>query len=320
MNDTSKDNPHTEGTGIYASLKELVALQYQASGFSFLPKQPVHSILSGRHTSRLRGRGLNFEELRHYRAGDDIRTLDWKVTNRTGKPHVRVYSEERERPVLLLVDQRISMYFGSQSKMKSVIAAELAALSAWRVLSSGDRVGALVFNDTNIIEVRPRRSRKTVIQILNDVLKLNHALKADYPDVQNDAQLNKVLKEAERLSGHDYLIVIISDMSGWNAESVKRIKRLARHNDVMASLVFDPLEKTLPDDSQLVLSDGNMQIQVDSSKTGLGDQYTEHFESAVEHMQKELNKHGIPVISMNTIEPVLNQVVKAIGERSPKKT
>ena len=102
---------------IYASLKALVALQHQASGFSFLPKQPVHSILSGRHTSRLRGRGLNFEELRHYRSGDDIRTMDWKVTNRTGKPHVRVYTEEKERPVLLVVDQRISMFFGSQTSV-----------------------------------------------------------------------------------------------------------------------------------------------------------------------------------------------------------
>lgn len=310
MNDTSNKN-----AGIYTSLKELVALQYKASGFSFLPKQPVHSILSGRHNSRLRGRGLNFEELRHYRAGDDIRTMDWKVTNRTGKPHVRVYSEERERPVLLLVDQRINMFFGSQLKMKSVIAAELAALSAWRVLSVGDRVGALVFNDTEIIETRPHRSRKTVMQILQSVMTLNHALKAEYAVGQNNEQLNLALREAERLSGHDYLIVIISDMSGWNDETVKRIKRLAQHNDVMASLVFDTLEKNLPDSSRLVLSDGDKQIQVDSGKAGLNQLYTEHFESAVEYLQSELKKHGIPVIPMNTRDDVLSQIRDAIGER-----
>ena len=310
MNDTSNKN-----AGIYTSLKELVALQYKASGFSFLPKQPVHSILSGRHNSRLRGRGLNFEELRHYRAGDDIRTMDWKVTNRTGKPHVRVYSEERERPVLLLVDQRINMFFGSQLKMKSVIAAELAALSAWRVLSVGDRVGALIFNDTEIIETRPHRSRKTVMQILQNVMTLNHALKAEHAAGQNDEQLNLALREAERLSGHDYLIVIISDMSGWNDETVKRIKRLAQHNDVMASLVFDTLEKNLPDSSSLVLSDGDKQIQVDSGKAGLNQLYTEHFESAVEYLQSELKKHGIPVIPMNTRDDVLSQIRDAIGER-----
>ncbi len=304
-----------DDTRIYASLKELVALQYQASGFSFLPKQPVHSILSGRHSSRLRGRGLNFEELRHYRAGDDIRTMDWKVTNRTRKPHVRVFTEERERPVLLLVDQRINMFFGSKLKLKSVIAAELTALSAWRVLSVGDRVGALIFNDHEIIETRPHRSRKTVMQILHNVLTLNHKLSAVYPDTQNDLMLNKALKETERLSGHDYLIVIISDLSGWDGETVKRIKRLGRHNDVMVSLVFDPLEKTLPDSSKLVLSDGQMQIQVDAASQGLGEQFTERFESGVERLQSELNKHGIPVIPMNTTKTVLDQIREAIGER-----
>lgn len=310
------NEPASENAGVYVSLKELVALQLQASGFSFLPRQPVHSILSGRHGSRLRGRGLNFEELRHYHTGDDIRTLDWKVTNRTGKPHVRVYTEERERPVLLLVDQRISMFFGSRTRMKSVVAAELAALSAWRVLSAGDRVGALVFNDTDIVEVRPQRSRKTVLQVLHHILQFNHQLRADYPAVQNDAQFNHVLREAERLSSHDYLIVIISDMSGWNGESVKRIKRLARHNDVMASLVYDPLEKTLPESSQLVLSDGDMQIQVDSANARLSQQYTEHFESAVEHLQSALNRHGVPVIPVNTIDSALSQVRSAIGERA----
>jgi len=302
-----------DSNNIYADLKQLVTLQHQASGFSFLPMQPVHSVLSGRHSSRLRGRGLNFEELRHYRSGDDIRTMDWKVTNRTKKPHVRVYTEERERPVLLLIDQRINMFFGSQLKMKSVVAAELAAIAAWRVLSVGDRVGALVFNDTGIVETRPQRSRKTVLQILSNTIKANHALRADYPVKQNNGQLNLVLKEAERLCGHDYLVVIISDMSGWNAETVKRIKRIARHSDVMASLVFDPLEKALPDSSNLVLNDGDMQIQVDVGKGDLKRKYTADFVSAVSLLQGELNKHGIPVMPMNSHDPVQDQIKQALG-------
>jgi len=302
-------------TNIYASLKELVALQYQASGFSFLPRQPVHSVLSGRHASRLRGRGLDFEELRHYHTGDDIRTMDWKVTNRTGKPHVRVFTEERERPVLLLVDQRISMFFGSQVKMKSVVAADITALAAWRVLSAGDRIGAIVFNDSSIRITRPQRSRKAAMQLLHHVVAFNHALRADYAGVQHDDQFNQVLKEAERLSGHDYLIVIISDMSGWNATSLKHIKRLARHNDVMVALVFDPLEKKLPDQHRLVFSDGDMQIQVDTGKAGLGEQYRRDFDSRIDYLQAELNKHRIPVLPVNTCEAVQTQLRKAFGER-----
>ena len=87
---------------IYVDVAELAKLRHDARGFSFLPKQPIHSLLSGRRRSRLRGRGLDFEELRHYRPGDDIRSMDWRVTNRTGKPHVRVYTEERDRPVILV--------------------------------------------------------------------------------------------------------------------------------------------------------------------------------------------------------------------------
>ena len=119
-------------SNIFVDPKDLIALQFQATGFSFLPRQPVHSVLSGRHGSRLRGRGLDFEELRHYRTGDDIRTMDWKVTARMRKPHVRVFTEERDRPVLLVVDQRISMFFGSRRCMKSVAAAEAAALGSYR--------------------------------------------------------------------------------------------------------------------------------------------------------------------------------------------
>jgi uncharacterized protein (DUF58 family) len=156
--------------GVYASLSELIGLQHKARGFSFLPRQPIHSLLAGQHASRLRGRGLDFEELRHYQFGDDVRQIDWKATNRTRKTQLRVFSEERERVVLLVIDQRLSTFFGSQRCMKSVAAAETAALVAWRVIFVKDRVGAVVFNDSAIVEIRPRRSRGTVMQILGATL------------------------------------------------------------------------------------------------------------------------------------------------------
>ena len=159
----------------YSNLRTLMMMRLRARGFSFLPNQSVGSPLVGRHGSRLRGRGLDFDELRHYRPGDDIRMLDWKVTDRTGRPHVRSYRDEREHQALLLVDQRATMFFGSQVRMKSVTAVEFAALGAWRILESGDRVGALMFNDEQIIEVKPHRSRKAVSNLLNRLVTLNHA-------------------------------------------------------------------------------------------------------------------------------------------------
>ena len=105
--------------GAYADLDSLVALQFKAAGFTLKHNQPVHSLLFGRRASHVHGRGLDFEELRSYVAGDDVRSIDWRVTARVQKPYVRVYSEERDRPTMLVVDQRINMFFGSRRSMKS---------------------------------------------------------------------------------------------------------------------------------------------------------------------------------------------------------
>src|SRR5215831_17849261 len=146
----------------YVTLDDLLRLRHSAKGFSFLPKQPVHSLLAGRHASRLRGRGLEFEELRRYYEGDDVRAIDWQATARLGEPQLRVYTEERDRPVILLVDQRLGMFFGSHGAMKSVVAAEAAALSAWRVTSLGDRVGGIVFSENGLKEIQPRGRRAAI--------------------------------------------------------------------------------------------------------------------------------------------------------------
>ena len=214
--------PADPTAGVYATLVDLVALQYKAPGFSFLPRQPIHSLLAGRHASRLRGRGLNFEEIRRYLPGDDIRQIDWKVTARTRKTHSRVYTEERERTVLLLVDQRLTMFFGSVRDMKSVTAAETAALAAWRVLAQKDRVGTLVFNDSKVVEVRPQRSRSAVMQILQAVLEQNHALSIDAKTISKAGMFNEALRGCERLAKHDSLVCIISDGFGHDQESRSR--------------------------------------------------------------------------------------------------
>src|ERR1700745_2834124 len=136
----------TDGTasipGVYVSLDDLLALEYRGRQISFLPPQPVHSLLSGRFASRMRGRGLNFEEIRDYRSGDDVRSIDWKVTARLQKPHVRVFNEERDRQALLVVDQRLSMFFGSRLAMKSVTAAQGGAVGGGGVLARRGPAGA----------------------------------------------------------------------------------------------------------------------------------------------------------------------------------
>jgi len=161
----------------HVSIRDLVGLRRQGRDLSFLPRQPVHSQLAGVHASRLRGRGLDFHELRAYVPGDDVRDIDWKVTARTRRPYTRIYSEERNHPALLLIDQRVNMFFGSQLNMKSVTAAHAAALVLWRILAQGDQPGAIVFNDDEQIEIRPARSEMRAMSILRAIEKMNRSLR-----------------------------------------------------------------------------------------------------------------------------------------------
>lgn len=302
-----------EEKGVYADFDELIRIQFQAQGFSFLPKQPIHSLLSGRHTSRLRGRGLNFEEIRRYLPGDDIRNMDWKVTARTKKPHTRVYTEERDRPAIYVVDQRLSMFFGSEVAMKSVIAAEAAALGAWRTMNAGDRVGALVFNDSDITEIKPHRSRKRVMHLLQAIVEMNHLLKISADITPDPGMLNRVLEKTVHLAKHDYLIVLISDLNGADAETERLVSLIARHNDVMMGLIYDVLETRVPKKGKLVVSEGELQLEIDTSSGKVQKDFAAIFDKRLKEAKEWLGKRGIPFLPLNTSEGVAQQVRHLLG-------
>ena len=305
--------------GVYVSLRELASFQHKATGFSFLPKQPVHSLLSGRHASRLRGRGLNFEEIRQYRLGDDIRSMDWRVTARLQKPHVRVYSEERDRPVYFVVDQRIAMFFGSVVNMKSVTATQVAALGLWRAFSLGDRVGGCIFNDNLIHSTQPRHTKNNVYELLNQLVKHNQALNAQQVSPLNEPQLNQALKLAAQQLKHDGLCCVISDGSGFNDETQTLLARIGAKNDVLWGQVFDPLEmKLVPHQKQsvtkhLVASDGLGQLDVPVGDKELQAQYAKVAQQRANQLKLHLKKLRIPLLWFNTVEPVENQLRGQLG-------
>lgn len=319
-----KPRRESKSDGIYAELDDLIRLQFKARGFSFLPRQPIHSILAGRHASRLRGRGLNFEEIRGYLPGDDIRNIDWKVTARLRKPHVRVYTEEKDRPALLLVDQRMSMFFGSRRAMKSVVAAETAALGAWRILSAGDRVGAIVFGDDEITEIRPHRSEDRVMQILRTVVDQNRKLKvaqgsSGNTPAANPGQLNQALRGALRVATHDHLVCLITDGFGADEETVRLVTSLCGHNDVMTLFIYDPLEAQLPDAGRVVMSEGDLQLEIDTSDRKFRDQYERDFAGRLELLQKISRTRSIPFLPIQTAEGAAEQVRASLGY-APKTT
>lgn len=299
--------------GVYVDLESLIKLQYKARGFSFLPRQPVHSVLTGRYASRVRGRGLDFEEIRRYVPGDDIRTIDWKVTARTGKPHTRVYTEERDRPQIIVVDQRLSMFFGSRVSMKSVTAAEAGALAAWRSFSVGDRIGAVVFNDTEIAEVAPHRSRERVMRILQALVDKNRVLAVDRGIQPAPEMLNRALERVQRLAGHDYLVTVVTDFSGADDDTKRLLSAIAQHNDVLAALIYDPLQVELPAEGRLVVTEGELQIELDVGRAKERQAISDFFPGRLREFKQALDGIGVPILPLHTAEGVAEQLRHLLG-------
>jgi uncharacterized protein (DUF58 family) len=299
--------------GVYVDLEDLIALEYRGRKVSFLPRQPVHSLLSGRFASRMRGRGLNFEEIRDYRSGDDVRSIDWKVTARLRKPHIRVFNEERDRQALLVVDQRLSMFFGSRLAMKSVTAAQAAAIGAWRVLGVGDRVGAIVFNDRDLVEVRARRSRATVLEILSTIVAQNHELGVGRGLASAPDMLNIALERARRTALHDAAVIIISDFDGADEATRKMIGAMTRHNDVVALLVHDPLQSDLPPSASMTVTDGELQIQLHVGSDGVRQSIAQATRERLQGVFAWSRELGVPVLPLSAAEETAPQLRRLLG-------
>ncbi len=305
--------------GVYVTLEELVALRYRAKGFTLLPRQPINSVLAGRHASRMRGRGLNFEELRGYLPGDDIRSIDWKVTARTQKPHVRVYTEERDRPAVLIVDQRLSMFFGSKVAMKSVTVAQAAAVIAWRVFDVGDRVGGVVFNDSEVAEVRPLRSRKNVMRLLGALVKQNQALNVNTPITEDLGKLNEALETVHRMAGHDRIVIILSDFNGLDDETTRLVTLIAQHNDIIALPIFDPLATNIPASGRFVVSDGELQLELDTTKGAVHKNVEQIADRRLKAVMKWQEERAIPVLPISTIDDPADQIRLLLGASIAKR-
>ena len=304
---------------IHVSLPHLRGLEGAARGLSFLPKQASSSVLNGRHASRLRGRGLNFEEMRDYLPGDDIRSIDWKATARTGTPHVRVFTEERDRPALLVVDQSMSMFFGTQLNMKSVTAAEAAAIAAFRVLDVGDRVGGIVFNDDDQVEYVPKRNRRTVYALLESIANLNAGLHADLRVTARVGGLNGILKRVARLAHHDHLVIVFSDFDGIDELTHRHLSGIAQHNDLILMHVHDPIAKGLMPGQRAVIGNSDMQAELDfgsATTREAVDAYSRERIARIYRWQQEIN---LSVLPLSSGEETLPQIRQLMGRLAPRR-
>ncbi|MBY3125503.1 DUF58 domain-containing protein [Rhizobium laguerreae] len=308
--------------GVYVSTDELVALESRARDLSFVQKARSHQQLAGRMNSAMRGRGLIFEELRDYLPGDDIRSIDWRVTARTSRPVVRVYSEEKERPALIIVDQRINMFFGSRRSMKSVTAAEAAILCAWRILGSGDRVGGFVFGEGGTSEVKPHRSRNAVIAFAEKIARQNTSLRADSKNEPDPQALDKVLSAVANIAHHDHLVVVVSDFDGHTATTRDILLRLSSRNDVICLLVYDPFLLELPTSGDIVVSGGGPQAELalrTASVRSLIDAFARKRGRELRAWQHEVGLAMLPVSAAEETAPQLRRLLEQSAWRQRRR-
>jgi uncharacterized protein (DUF58 family) len=298
-------------SGVVATLDRLIGLRHEARSLSFLPRQAKQSLLAGQRSSKLRGRGLDFEELRSYVAGDDVRSIDWRVTARARHPFVRVYREERERPVLLVVDQRPTMFFGSRVRMKSVAAAELAALVAWRILAQGDRVGALVFGAEKTWALKPERSARSVERLCEVLVEASTRLRQPGQEKARDAA--EPLTSAARLASHDALVVVISDFRDMSDLAHVAFARLRLHNDLLLVWVHDPLERALPDVGLTRVSDGFSERSLPTGEREFRERFRQEFESERQRFQTFAAGAHSAGFELSTEDDVVEQLRRALG-------
>ncbi|MEL0081807.1 MAG: DUF58 domain-containing protein, partial [Gammaproteobacteria bacterium] len=217
---------------------QLFALQHAARSLS-LGAGNISAARGGSHLSRFRGRGMEYEESRRYQPGDDIRTIDWRVTARNGTTHTKLFRDERERPVLVWLDYRPSMHFATVGAFKSVIAARSMALLAWTALHNGDRVGGMIFNDNEHHEYRPLRGRKSMLAMLQAAGKQQDWRPLEQPAAapQSDQDtLEAALHRLQRLARPGSLLFLVSDFRGLSFHNdnpaKKLLSRLADHNEL----------------------------------------------------------------------------------------
>jgi len=309
------NTPHYQVNGAVVSLHTLLMQRYAAKLIEYaLQKRSVAGI-SGLHLSKMRGRGIDFEEFRPYQAGDDIRTIDWRVTARIGKPFTKVFREERERPVIVAVDQSSAMFFGSRNAFKSVTAAQAAAIFCWLAIDNGDRVGGLVYADGEHSLVRPRRSRRSALHMLNQIHLYNNALadstgrgRLERRDATGETGLANALGQIRRIAKPGSTLYIISDFSSIDDAGMRYLYQISRHNNVVCCFVYDPLEENLPAPGYYSITDGKDKGTLNAFDSKARQRYHDAFETRLQWLQGELNKLQIPLLALRTDESVIERI------------
>ena len=292
--------------GPYVSLSDLLSIRYRVFNYTEEKTTPMAGNQSGIKLSKYNGRGIEFSEVRPYQPGDDVRSIDWRVTARKNRPHTKVFHEEREHPTIIAVDQSQNMFFGSVVRLKSVAAAELAARIAWQTLKLGDRVGGFVKTNLGYQLHKPKRSQQSVAQFLNSICSSNQALTRKTRNTKNNFLDELVL--LNRLSKNRYRIYLLTDFSGEIEKWNETIAKLSRLNHLTCVHVIDPLERVLPETGYYSVTDGKTRIQFFTGNKKTIADYQNRFFQKCELLEEICSRHAVRYIQVETGQKTLDSL------------
>lgn len=317
---------------VVASIADLAKLRFAARELTLFPQRAVKSALNGTRSSRFRGRGMDFDEVRPYQPGDDIRSIDWRVTARTTSPHTKIFREERERPLMVICDLRQTMFFGSR-RLKSVCASEIASLLAWAGLNAGERIGALVFGPDKQRDIRARRSQHSVLQLIQALHETSMALlppskleteqaasiPRSTPDKSERYSLSEILEDTRRVARPGTSLMIISDFHDLDASGERHLFELARHCDLSLFHIYDSLESQLPPPGQYQVFNGAQRFLLNAAKAKLRSRFEQRYRDKEQHLQNTALRLKLPLLSFSTDQPVLDTLRQVFAKQGRRK-
>ena len=298
------------GNGTWVTLDELLRLQADARHLRVPKQQSARRRQTGQQRSRIRGRGMEFAEVRQYQPGDDVRSIDWRVTARRQEPHTKLYQEERERPVLILCDFAPSLFFASGGAYKSVRATQTTALLAWRALLAGNRVGGILVSNQGISVLRPARRRGAVLNLLHHLVDYHQALHEQWAQdpAAGSIGLNEALTEARRVARTGSRVMIVSDFLNLDPGGVTLLGQLALHNDVDMIRIFDPLERELPPRGEFAVRHGKDVLWFDAENSSLRQAWDARISEHEQFLTASARQAGCRLVSISTVDAPMEQL------------
>ena len=309
------DHIPADASPVSVSQADLIRLSGPARAIA-LDVLRVNSLQTGAYVSHFRGRGMEFDESRPYQPGDDPRSIDWRVTARSATAYTKLFREERERPVLVVVDLRSTMHFATQGCFKSVNASRAAALLAWAAHHRGDRLGGLIFGDTTHRELKPRLGRTAALRFVHELVGHADWEQHDNAAAEGSEPLTQAMSSLRRVSRPGSLVVVISDFTGFGRGAQSYLSSVARHNEVLAIFMNDPLERDLPPPGRYRLVSSDDELEIDTFAKAARRDYHNAFEQRRRELEAFCQRYGVHLMPMSTDDDPVSALQTALRRRS----